>query len=43
VGFDEIVRDFYPQLKPEQIKACIEYANSLVKEEDIYLVEDISV
>ena len=38
--FDEIIRDYYPQLKPKQIKACIEYANSLVKEEDIYLVEE---
>ena len=40
--FDEIIRDYYPQLKPEQIKACIEYANALVKEEDIYLVEDVT-
>jgi len=40
LGFDEIIQDYYPKLKPEQIKACIEYANSLVKEEDIYFVEE---
>ena len=40
ITFDRIIRDYYPQLNIEQIKACIEYANFLVKEEDIYFVEE---
>jgi len=41
--FDQIIHDYYPQLKIDQIKACIQYANSLVKEEDIVFAEEMSL
>ena len=41
--FDQIISDYYPQLKIDQIKACIQYANSLVKEEDIVFAEEMSL
>jgi len=36
--FDEIIRDYYPSLSIEQIKACVRYANTLVKDEEIFFV-----
>ena len=38
LSFEKITSDFYPQLSIDQIKACINYANSLVKNEDIFFV-----
>lgn len=35
LSFDEIKRDYYPDLQTEDIKACIDYAISLISSEDI--------
>jgi uncharacterized protein (DUF433 family) len=35
---EEIVTDFYPDLSVEDVRACIRYANSLVKNEDVHIV-----
>jgi uncharacterized protein (DUF433 family) len=35
LSFDEIKRDFYPDLQKDDIKACVDYAISLVSAEDI--------
>jgi uncharacterized protein (DUF433 family) len=35
--FDEIIAEYFPQLSKEDIKACIEYANCLVKNEEVFL------
>ena len=37
LSFDEIIRDYYPDLAPEDIRACIQYAIALVAAEDIHL------
>ena len=37
VSFDEIIRDYYPGLSVEDIRACVEYAIALVAAEDIHL------
>ena len=37
VGFDQIIRDYYPDLEPEDIRACIQYALDVVAAEDIRL------
>ena len=37
--FDEIITKYYPQLAKEDIKACIEYANQLVKNEEVFLAK----
>lgn len=37
--FDEITTRYFPQISKEDIKACIEYANHLVKNEEIYIVK----
>ena len=37
LSFDEIVRDYYPDLTPEDIRACVQYAIALVAGEDIHL------
>lgn len=33
--FDDIIRDYYPDLSVEDIRACIRYAIALVAAEDI--------
>ena len=35
--FAEIIRDYYPDLKAEDIRACIQYAIDVVAAEDIRL------
>ncbi len=35
LSFDEIKQDYYPDLKTEDIKACVDYAIALVAAEDI--------
>lgn len=35
VPFDEIVRDYYPDLTVDDVKACVEYAVTLIKSEDV--------
>jgi uncharacterized protein (DUF433 family) len=37
VNFAEIVRDYYPDLTQEDIRACIQYAIDVVAVEDIHL------
>lgn len=36
---EEIAQEWYPQLTREDVIACIRYANSLVKNEEIRVVE----
>ena len=38
--FDDIVTNYFPQLTKEDIKACIEYANQLVKNEEVHFVKE---
>jgi uncharacterized protein (DUF433 family) len=35
ISFAEIIRDYYPDLEVEDIRACIQYAIDLVEAEDI--------
>jgi uncharacterized protein (DUF433 family) len=37
--FDEIIANYFPQLTKEDISACIEYANQLVKNEEVHLAK----
>ena len=37
IPFDQIVRDYYPDLTVEDVHACIRYAIALVGAEDILL------
>ena len=37
LSFGEIVQDYYPDLTPEDIRACVRYAIALVAAEDIHL------
>jgi len=37
IPFDEIVRDYYPELQIDDIRACIEYAVDVMGVEDIFL------
>ncbi len=34
---EDIIRDYYPDLDPEHIKACLVYATALVAGEEIHL------
>lgn len=38
--FDEIIKSYFPQITRQDIKACLEYANQLVKNEEIHLVKN---
>lgn len=37
MGFDQIVQDYYPDLKAEDIRACVQYAINVLAAEDIRL------
>ena len=37
LSFESIIRDYYPDLTTEDIRACIQYAIALVASEDIHL------
>jgi uncharacterized protein (DUF433 family) len=37
LSFSEIIRDYYPDLAVQDIRACIRYAIALVAAEDIHL------
>jgi uncharacterized protein (DUF433 family) len=37
VIFADIIRDYYPDLEPEDIRACIQYAIDVISVEDIHL------
>ena len=38
LSFTDIIRDYYSELQPEDIRACIQYAIALVAAEDINLI-----
>lgn len=38
LSFTEIIRDYYPDLKTEDIQACIRYAIALVAAEEIHVL-----
>lgn len=35
--FDQIIKDYYPDLKADDIHACLQYAIALVAAEDIHI------
>ena len=37
LSFDVIIRDYYPDLEPEDVRACIQYAIDVLAAEDIRL------
>jgi uncharacterized protein (DUF433 family) len=37
VGFSDIIRDYYPDLQPDDIRACIQYAIDVLAIEDIHI------
>lgn len=37
LAFSEIMRDYYPDLESEDIRACVQYAIDVVTVEDIHL------
>ena len=37
LSFEEIIRDYYPDLQVEDIRACLKYAIALVAAEDVHL------
>ncbi|GIK63052.1 MAG: hypothetical protein BroJett018_08460 [Chloroflexota bacterium] len=34
-SFDEIITNYYPDITTEDIRACLEYASQVVRDEDI--------
>ncbi len=37
LAFPEIIRDYYPDLHPEDIRACVQYAIEILAAEDIHI------
>lgn len=37
IPFEKIIHDYYPDLQPEDIKACVQYAMDVVAVEDLHL------
>lgn len=39
LSFDEVITNYFPRITKDDIKACIEYANQLVKNEEVFLAK----
>lgn len=39
ITFDEIINEYYPDITIEDIKACVEYATDIIKDEEVHLAE----
>ncbi|MEW6086703.1 MAG: DUF433 domain-containing protein [bacterium] len=39
IAFKKIIKDYYPSLKIEDIRACIKYAMEIVAVEDVHIME----
>lgn len=39
ISFDIIVRDYYPDISVDDVKACIKYAKDIVQSEEIHISE----
>ena len=39
--FDDISRDFYPQLSKEDVGACVEYARKSIENEEVRFVQEL--
>jgi len=37
VAFDQIIREYYPDLKPDDIRECVQYAIDVLAAEDLHL------
>jgi len=37
IAFADIIRDYYPDLQPDDIRACVQYAIDVLAVEDIHL------
>jgi uncharacterized protein (DUF433 family) len=37
ISFERIVQDYYPELKPDDVHACMRYAIALVAAEEVHL------
>jgi uncharacterized protein (DUF433 family) len=37
ISFDDITASYYPDLKTEDIKACVRYATDIVRSEEIHV------
>jgi len=36
-SFQEIVQDYYPDLTPDDVRACVRYARDMIESEDVNL------
>ena len=41
VSFDDILKNYYPHITKEDVKACIEYAKAIVENEEIHFAKEI--
>jgi uncharacterized protein (DUF433 family) len=39
VSFEDIIRDYYPELQIEDVRACVKYAIEVVAAEDIHVAQ----
>ncbi len=37
LAFSDIIRDYFPELEPDDIRACVQYAIDVVTVEDIHV------
>lgn len=40
ISFDNILKNYYPHITEEDIKACIEYAKAIIENEEIHFVKE---
>ena len=40
ISFDDILRDYYPHITKQDIKACIEYAKAIIENEEIHFAKE---
>lgn len=40
VSFEEIINDYYPDIKNEDVQACVQYAIDVIHSEDVHINTD---
>lgn len=41
IAFDDILKNYYPHITKEDIKACIEYAKAVIENEEIRFAKEV--
>ena len=42
LSFDEIIKNYYPEIHTEDVEACLQYAIDLIASEDVHISPEVA-